>query len=140
MNHDNCFYCTDEYKDYMKEVAILPHSRVYLNNEQEYPGRCYVVLDIHKTELFQLDDDKLAGYMKDVAKVAQAIQQVFSPDKINYAVYGDIDSHIHFHLVPKTRAGKMWGWPFELTGEEGKKKFLTEEQYQSIIDKLKAHL
>jgi hypothetical protein len=34
----------------------------------------------------------------------------------------------------------MWGWPFELTGEEGKKKFLTEEQYQSIIDKLKAHL
>lgn len=34
MAHDNCFYCTDEYKDYMKEVAKLSHSRVYLNNEQ----------------------------------------------------------------------------------------------------------
>lgn len=136
----DCFYCSDEYKDYMKEVALLPYARVYLNNEQEYPGRCYVVLNSHKTELFQLDEDELAGFMSDVAKVAAAIQAAFAPDKINYAVYGDIDSHVHFHIVPKHRTSKNWGWPFELTGEEGRKKFLTEEQYAETVALIRRHL
>jgi len=140
MAYETCFYCSDEYKDYMKDVAKLSHSRVYLNNEQEYPGRCYVVLDSHKTELFQLDEEELAGYMSNVAQVAKAIQAAFQPDKINYAVYGDIDSHVHFHIVPKTKAGKCWGWPFELTGEEGKKKLLTHEQYEETIARIREHL
>lgn len=136
----HCFYCSDEYKDYMKEVALLEYARVYLNNEQEYPGRCYVVLNSHKTELYELDDEELAGFMNDVARVADAVNKVFKPDKINYAVYGDIDSHVHFHVVPKRKDGKCWGWPFELTGEEGKKKYLTAAQYDETVALIRQYL
>lgn len=140
MSHEACFFCTDEYKGYMREVAELDESFVYLGNEQEYLGRCSVVLKAHKTELFQLGEQELSRYMRDVARVAQAVNAAFVPDKINYAVYGDIDSHIHFHVVPKRKDGKMWGWPFELTAGAGKEKFLTEQQYEDTIALIRKHL
>ncbi|MFC5402970.1 HIT family protein [Cohnella soli] len=135
-----CFYCTDEYKGYMKEICKLEVSTVYLNNEQEYLGRCTVVLNDHKTELFQLEEELRGKYMRDVARVAAALKQEFAADKMNYAVYGDIDSHLHFHVVPKHKHSKNWGWPFELTAGEGNEKFLTNEEYQSIIERIVQHL
>lgn len=139
-NTHHCFYCTDEYKGYMKEVCKLQVSTVYLNNEQEYLGRCTVVLNNHKTELFQLDDKERNQYMSDVAKVASAIKREFAAEKMNYAVYGDIDSHIHFHIVPKHKHSKNWGWSFELTAGEGKEKFLTEEENQLTIERIRKYL
>ena len=32
--------------------------------------------------------------------------------KINYAIYGDLVSHFHVHVVPKQRDGLQWGGPF----------------------------
>lgn len=136
----DCFYCGGEYKGYMKEVGKLDASTVYLNNEQEYRGRCTVVLDSHKTELFQLEEEERNLFMRDVARVAQALNRIFQPDKINYAVYGDIDSHIHFHVVPKHKHSKNWGWPFELTAGEGKEKFLAAQQYDEIIGQIRREL
>lgn len=136
----NCFYCTEAYKGYMKEIGKLQVSTVYLNNEQEYHGRCTVVLNTHKTELFQLDDEERNQYMSDVAKVAAALKKEFAAEKINYAVYGDIDSHIHFHVVPKHKHSKNWGWSFELTAGAGKEKFLTDEEYATTVERIRRHL
>lgn len=136
----HCFYCTDEYKGYMKEVCKMQVSTVYLNNEQEYLGRCTVVLNSHKTELFQLDDEERNRFMSDVAMVAEAVKNEFAAEKINYAVYGDIDSHIHFHVVPKHKNSKNWGWSFELTAGEGKEKFLSEAEYETAIERIRKHL
>jgi diadenosine tetraphosphate (Ap4A) HIT family hydrolase len=124
----------------MKEVCKLQVSTVYLNNEQEYHGRCTVVLNNHKTELFQLDVEERNQYMSDVAKVSEALKKEFAADKINYAVYGDIDSHIHFHVVPKHKHSKNWGWSFELTAGEGNEKFLTNEEYAMTIERIRQHL
>ena len=136
----DCFYCSDEYKKYMKKVAVLPHSRVYLNNEQEYVGRCVVVLKSHKQELFELTPDELHGFMDDVANVANAINSVFNPDKINYAIYGDIDSHIHMHVVPKHKGCKNWGWPFEITAIDTPVKYLNDNEYGKVIEDIRCHL
>jgi diadenosine tetraphosphate (Ap4A) HIT family hydrolase len=136
----DCFYCTDAHKDYMREICRLSSSVVYLNNEQEYQGRCVVALNYHRTELFQLSSAERSSYLDDVANVARAVHQAFAPAKINYAVYGDIDSHIHFHVVPKHRTSKNWGWPFELTAGAGKEKFLTEREYTETIARIRSHL
>jgi len=62
----------------------------------------------------------------DTARAAAAVQRAFDPDKINYAVYGDLVPHLHYHIVPKYRDGACWGKPFELNppdktllGDEG---------------------
>jgi len=136
----SCFFCSDEWKDYYKEIIELDQSYVYLNNEQAYLGRCAVVTKKHYTELYQLSKEELSVYMQEVAMVANTVANAFSADKINYSICGDIDSHIHFHIVPKKRGGKDWGRQFEMSGKEGEQVFLTEDEYQSVIAGIRKYI
>lgn len=141
MNSDNnCFYCTKDQrlKDLMIEVCQLSASTLYLFREQTYRGRCIVAYKGHKRELYELDEKELEIYTKDISKAAYAINKAFSPDKINYATYGDLVSHIHFHLVPKYEGGPKWGDVFELSPKD--KVLLSDEEYDSMIKLIKDNL
>ena len=91
-----------------------------------------------REKLFELDEKELENFSKDLAKVSAAINKVFSPNKINYAAYGDKVSHLHFHLVPKYEGGPRWGDVFEVTPKE--KVILSDEEYQHMINKIKENL
>jgi diadenosine tetraphosphate (Ap4A) HIT family hydrolase len=138
LNKD-CMYCMeDERRDnLMIEIGKLSVSTVFLFKEQTYRGRCNVVYKDHVKELFQLDEDELNAYMKDVKKVAEAIEKAFQPNKINYGAYGDTLHHLHMHLVPKYEGKENWGSTFEMNPG---KTYLTEEEYQETIEKIKKNL
>jgi len=128
----------DERRDnLMIEIGKLSVSTVFLFKEQTYRGRCNVVYKDHVKELFQLDEDELNAYMKDVKKVAEAIEKAFQPNKINYGAYGDTLHHLHMHLVPKYEGKENWGSTFEMNPG---KTYLTEEEYQETIEKIKKNL
>jgi Diadenosine tetraphosphate (Ap4A) hydrolase and other HIT family hydrolases len=137
---NNCYYCIKDSRlqDLMMEVCQLSASTLYLFNDQTYRGRCVVVYKEHKKELFEINEKDLALFVKDISNAAFAIHKVFSPDKINYAVFGDKVPHIHFHLVPKYEYGPNWGSAFEITPEE--KVILSDEEYNDIISRLKENL
>ena len=82
LNKD-CMYCMeDERRDnLMIEIGKLSVSTVFLFKEQTYRGRCNVVYKDHVKELFQLDEQELTAYMKDVKKVAEAIEKPFNQIK-----------------------------------------------------------
>ncbi|WP_163538180.1 HIT family protein [Gracilibacillus sp. YIM 98692] len=111
--HD-CFYCikNQQLHDLMIEVYSNDISTLYLNKDQTHKGRCIVALNEHKNELFELSDDELKQFMKSISNAARAIKEIFHADKINYAIYGDLVSHLHFHLVPKYKGKKEWGEAF----------------------------
>ncbi len=138
LNKD-CMYCMeDERRDnLMIEIGKLSVSTVFLFKEQTYRGRCNVVYNGHVKELFQLDDQELVAYMKDVKKVAEAVDKAFQPNKINYGAYGDTLHHLHMHLVPKYEGKENWGSTFEMNPG---KTYLTEEEYQETIEKIKENL
>lgn len=119
----------------MIKIADLNCSTLYLNRDQTHKGRCIVSLNEHKEELFDIDQKKLSCFVEDVARVASIIKTAFSPDKINYAIYGDLVSHIHFHIVPKYKIGPNWGEAFENDPEE--KLYLSDIEYEEIIKKIK---
>src|SRR5687768_4101159 len=101
-----CRYCTaslSELAPLMSHVVDLDHSRVFLYADQTHRGRCVVLCKRHVRELFELGDAELAGFMREVARVAEAITQTVACDKLNYAAYGDKADHLHVHVVPKTR-------------------------------------
>jgi len=128
----------DERRDnLMIEISKLSVSTVFLFKEQTYRGRCNVVYNGHVKELFQLDDQELVAYMKDVKKVAEAVDKAFQPNKINYGAYGDTLHHLHMHLVPKYEGKENWGSTFEMNPG---KTYLTEEEYQETIEKIKENL
>ncbi|MFP5109881.1 HIT family protein [Neobacillus sp. C211] len=138
LNKD-CMYCMkDERRDnLMIEICELEVSTVFLFKEQTYTGRCNVVYKDHVKELFQLSHDELAAFMNDVKKVAAAVDQAFQPNKINYGAYGDTLHHLHMHIVPKYEGKENWGSTFEMNPG---KTYLTEEEYQKMIETIKGAL
>lgn len=116
----------------MIEIIDLERSVVYLNRDQKHLGRVIVTLKGHKREYHELEEQERNQYFKEVAMTAQAMENLFYPDKINYATFGDLQSHVHIHMVPKHKDGLFWGVPFKDLGEE--KKFLSDEEYTTLVE------
>ncbi|WP_332695575.1 HIT family protein [Halalkalibacter lacteus] len=122
----------------MIEVVELKTSTLYLNKDQTHLGRCILAFHTHKKELFQLSNIELHSFMEELSKVAKALQEAFNPQKINYAIYGDLVSHLHFHIVPKYENGRDWGEAF--VNAPIQKKFVIESEYHQLIEKIKVQL
>ena len=117
-----CFYCekdNEKRKALMLDVCELPYSIVYLFRDQKNKGRCVVAFKGHKTE------------------VAKVLDELYHPDKINYATYGDGMPHVHVHIVPKYKGGVSWGQPFS---DSLPKVLLTDAEYDAMIADLRAKL
>ena len=135
----NCFYCEngEKLRSLMIEICELPYSKVYLNRDQKHKGRCIVMLKGHKTEYFQMTPEENAGYFAELAKVAKAIYDLYHPDKLNYATYGDGVPHVHVHVVPKYKDGLNWGSPFDDTLP---KVLLSDEEYTELVNALRTEI
>ena len=137
--NNDCMYCMEDERrnQLMIEIAQLEVSTVFLFKEQTYKGRCNVVYKDHVKELFHLDEQDLTSFMKDVKKVAEAIDKAFGPNKINYGAYGDTLHHLHMHVVPKYEGKENWGSTFEMNPGNI---YLTDQEYQERIQELKKYL
>lgn len=141
MHFDNdCFYCVKDNRltDIMIKICDLEASTLYLFKEQTYRGRCLVAYKEHKSEIFHLTDEERNAFMKDVARVAQAMDKAFSPTKINYGAYADKMTHLHYHIVPKYEGGPSFGGTFEMMPEP--KVLLSDTEYAELIEKIKENL
>jgi diadenosine tetraphosphate (Ap4A) HIT family hydrolase len=121
----------------MIKIADLEVSQLFLFKEQSHPGRCNVVYKDHGVEFHELSEEQRNAFMRDVAKVGNAIQKAFNPDKINYGAFADTLSHLHMHIVPKYKGGYNFGGVIEMNP---KKTYLADEQYNETISKIKANL
>lgn len=133
MNRTDCFYCTEDeqLQKLMTKICTLDCANIYLFKDQKYPGRCVVALDEHYEEMFQLPKEKLINYMSIVSKVAEVIHDLFRCDKVNYAVYGDLVSHFHVHIVPKSKNNIDWGGPFL---DNSSKVYLSDDEFLKRIE------
>lgn len=134
-----CLYCTNNetLHNLMIEFATLRVSRAFLFKEQTYRGRCLVAYNGHVNDLNELSDEERNDFMADVAQVTRAMQKAFNPEKINYGAYSDKLSHLHFHLAPKYVDGPDYGGTFQMNPG---KVYLTDAEYQEMIEKIKAVL
>ncbi len=137
---EDCKYCANDERvsSIMIKVRDLNVSTLHLFKEQTYRGRCILVFRGHKTELFQLGPEERTGFMNDLAEAAGAISRAFSPDKINYALFGDTVPHMHVHLVPKYAGKDQWGTVFTMQPEPGS--YLSEAEYTTMISDLNREL
>jgi diadenosine tetraphosphate (Ap4A) HIT family hydrolase len=60
-----------------------------------------LVLRRHATELFELDRGERARLMDEVSDVARALAEAFDARKVNYALFGNVLPHVHWHVVPR---------------------------------------
>lgn len=138
-NPSDCLYCTDNntLKELMIEVCRLSVSRLFVFREQTYKGRCVVAYKDHVDDINMLSDEDRNAFMSDVVRVTRAMQEIFSPDKINYGMYSDKLCHLHFHLVPKYDGGPDFGGVFRMNPKET---YLTDPEYDEMVEKLRQKL
>ena len=139
MKDQNCGYCMggEILAGFGIKICDLQVSQLILFKEQSHPGRVIVAYKDHISELVDITPEERALFMEDIAKAAKAIHKVFNPDKVNYGAYGDGGCHLHFHLVPKYKDDFEWGAPFAMNP---KKTYLTDAEYDEMIEKIKAAL
>lgn len=86
-------------------VAELRVSWLGLYDDARYPGRCLVVLNEHHEHLQQLDRDLRHHFLDDIDVAMRAIADVTEAERVNMAVLGNTEPHLHGHLIPRVPDG-----------------------------------
>ena len=135
--HPDCAYCAkgELVERFGYEICELPASTVYLFKEQSHPGRCIVASKHHVSEMIELSVEDRQAFLEDVATVSNAIHQAFSPDKVNYGMYGDTGHHLHMHLCPKYKDEFEWGGVFAM--DPDRKKLQDPAELEAVAAKLR---
>ncbi|OGH65883.1 MAG: diadenosine tetraphosphate hydrolase [Candidatus Magasanikbacteria bacterium RIFCSPHIGHO2_02_FULL_41_13] len=82
-------------------VVELKTGYVVLGDHQFYKGYTIFHCKEHKRELHELDPEFRFLYLKEMSVVAEAVFTAFHPVKLNYALLGNADEHLHWHIFPR---------------------------------------
>jgi diadenosine tetraphosphate (Ap4A) HIT family hydrolase len=115
-----CFICDRIKSINNKEnkyfVVELTTSYVVLGDYQFYKGYTLLLSKTHTDELHKLPATEKKLFLFEMSIVAEAVNNIFKPKKLNYELLGNKDSHMHWHIYPrhendpdKNRA--IWAYP-----------------------------
>ena len=82
-------------------IAELGISHVGLYDDARFPGRCIVVLNRHEESLHSLSSDEADQFFRDAMSVGRALSVELKAEKVNYAVLGNSEPHLHWHVIPR---------------------------------------
>ncbi len=101
----NCLVCSEIEKikaDICPDlIAELETGYAVLGWHQFYKGYTIFFCKEHKTELHELDHDFKIKFLEEMSQAAEAVFKAFGPQKMNYELLGNSESHMHWHLFPR---------------------------------------
>lgn len=103
----NCKFC------HLPTSEILfktPTSFMRLGN-QLHEGHLQVIFKRHVENIHDLSESEFLEFSKDFRCAAEAVKTALKPDKLNYALYGNWESHLHWHIYPRYKSDPDWGQP-----------------------------
>jgi diadenosine tetraphosphate (Ap4A) HIT family hydrolase len=113
MSSDNqsCELCSNPGGAILWRSALC---RVVRVDDPYYPGFCRVICNDHVREMSDLEASHQALLMRVVFAVESVVRQLFNPDKINLACFGNMVPHVHWHVIPRWQDDRhfpepVWG-------------------------------
>ena len=99
-------------------VCALSTGYVVLGDHQRFAGYTLFLCKRHVTELYQLPWGFRTRFLQEMSLVAEAVAAVYRPEKMNYELLGNGDTHLHWHLFPRVsgdtpQPGPVWWLPRE---------------------------
>ena len=99
-------------------VCALSTGYVVLGDHQRFQGYTLFLCKRHVTELYQLPWGFRTRFLQEMSLVAEAVAAVYRPEKMNYELLGNGDTHLHWHLFPRVsgdtpQPGPVWWLPRE---------------------------
>jgi len=125
-------------------ITELETGFVSLGWYQRFKGYTLFICKQHGPELHNLEYAFKMKYLEEMALVAEAICNIYKPDKMNYELLGNVCSHLHWHLFPRVdgdtpEKGPVFWLPKEelcdeatRPGEEKRKEMIMEIKNEII--------
>jgi len=81
-----------------------------------YPGFLRVVLGRHVAEMTDMEPGERDRLMRVVFAAERVVRELYQPDKVNLASFGNQVPHVHWHVIPRYRDDPhfpepAWGAP-----------------------------
>ena len=84
-------------------IMELETGYVILGWFQRFKGYTVFNCKQHGPELHNLEHDFKVKHLEEMSIVAEAVSNIFKPDKMNYELLGNGCSHVHWHLYPRRK-------------------------------------
>lgn len=112
-------------------VTELETGYVVIGDHQHFKGYTLFLCKQHVPELHHLPLSFKLKYLEEMSLVAEAVYNVFKPEKMNYELLGNGDAHVHWHLFPRVTGdtpikGPVWWLPREEMWDDSKRPKETE--------------
>jgi diadenosine tetraphosphate (Ap4A) HIT family hydrolase len=82
-------------------ICRLPSGWAVLCDVQVLPGWCILLADPVVPSLNDLDDARRVEFLRDMARLGDALLRVTSAERINYEILGNTDPELHAHVIPR---------------------------------------
>jgi len=99
----SCKICEKAWPPQDHFIGDLGLTKAYLFEDQFFSGWTVLILQDHRTELFQLTRGERTELIDDVSRVGEAMTKIFDVRKINSELLGNQVPHIHWHVIPRLR-------------------------------------
>lgn len=105
--------------------------RVIQVDDPLFPGYFRVIWNKHIAEMSDLTDDERQLLEKVLLTVEKVVREQMQPDKINWAQFGNMVPHLHWHIIARYRDDSHF--PESIWGL--KQREVAEEKVQQIKTK-----
>ena len=119
------------------ELGEFPLCLLLLSKDANYPWTILVPKRAGITEIYQLISSDRQQLLYESCLLAEAMQSLFSPDKLNIATIGNIVPQLHMHHVART--SDDIAWPGPVWGAAPALSYSAVDS-DSTLAKLRAHL
>jgi diadenosine tetraphosphate (Ap4A) HIT family hydrolase len=121
-------------------IAELNSSYVILGDQQFYRGYCVLLAKLHATELYLMPADAGHALFDEMRLCAEGIAAVVKPWKMNYECLGNLEPHVHWHLLPRYENDELRHGPVWLRPEAERKVALEENDRRALMDSIRHQL
>ena len=105
---DNCDWCNLSEEDKQFQVYEGKSWTVFLSDEQDYIGRCILVLKRHCGSMSELTDDEWKELHKLICKIESCLKAVLGATLCNWSCLmnsfykeSEPNPHLHIHVRPR---------------------------------------
>lgn len=93
------------------DIGDLPLCRVLVIKDANYPWLLLVPRRPGAIEIIDLDEVEQAQLMTEISRVARALKEITSCDKLNIAALGNVVPQLHVHVIARRIGDAAWPRP-----------------------------
>ena len=125
-------------------IHEFKHSIFVLGDHQVFKGYSLLLLKNHVRELHDMNREDYLELSDELMVATNAIVKTFSCYKMNYQSLGNMEEHVHWHLLPRYRDEKHFGkapWEYYMDDDFNEVEFkITSEDALRLCSQIKQNL